>query len=216
MNLMIVNSGVGNVRSVANMLKRLRVDATIIDDPSALVQADAVILPGVGSFDAAMHRLRASGLKSALDDLAADGRTPIMGICLGMQLLADGSEEGDEPGFGWIPGIIRRLRPQDGGAERLRVPHMGWNLVKPTGDPILLDGFEGIPRFYFDHSYHFVPNEAADISATARYGIDLVAGVRRGPIFGVQFHPEKSHRFGLAMFENFVSFVQAGRLSEAS
>lgn len=216
MKLMIVNSGVGNVRSVANMLKRLRVEATISDDPTALAGADAVILPGVGSYDAAMRRMHESGLKSVLDGLAADGRTPILGICLGMQLLADGSEEGDEPGFGWLPGRFQRLRPEDGGEQRLRVPHMGWNLIKPVGDHLLYDGIEGTPRFYFDHSYHFVPQEPADICGVARYGLDLVASVRRGPIFGVQFHPEKSHRFGLAMFQNFVSFARAAVMSEAS
>jgi glutamine amidotransferase len=216
MRLLIVNSGVGNVRSVANMLKRLRVEAEISDDAHALARAEALILPGVGSFDAAMQRMRARGLKSALDDLATSGRTPILGICLGMQLLGDGSEEGAEHGFGWIPGVTRRLLPQQSGGRRLRVPHMGWNLVESTGENVLYQGIQGTPRFYFDHSYHLLPRDPTDVCGIAEYGIGITASVRRGLIFGVQFHPEKSHRFGLSLLGNFVSFARARVCSEAS
>ena len=204
-----MNSGVGNVRSVANMLRRLRVEAEISDRVEVLEAADAIILPGVGSYDAAMRRLRDSGLKPVLDARAAGGRTPILGICLGMQLMGERSEEGAEPGFGWIPGELRRLRPEDGGTARLRVPHMGWNTVDRGADDVLYRGIEGAPRFYFDHSYHFVPSDPSILCGTVRYGIELAAGIRKGALFGVQFHPEKSHRFGLKLLENFVAFASA-------
>jgi len=205
--LMIVNSGVGNVRSVRNMLARLGVDAEISDDPAALAVADAIILPGVGSFDAAMRRMHGGGLVEVLNAQAAGGTTPILGICLGMQLMADASEEGRERGFGWIPGEVRRLKPEDGGATRIRVPHMGWNMIERRAHDILCEGMHAPPRFYFDHSYHFVPRDPAWISGTARHGIDIAASLRRGVLFGVQFHPEKSHRFGLKLLQNFVSFA---------
>ncbi|MCZ7594388.1 MAG: imidazole glycerol phosphate synthase subunit HisH [Hyphomicrobium sp.] len=208
MKLVIVNSGVGNVRSVANMLKRLCVEAEISDDPRALAAADALVLPGVGSFDAAMRRLRASGLKSVLDDLAAAGRTPMLGICLGMQLMGEGSEEGQEPGFGWIGGEFKRFQTSDGGGELIRIPHMGWNVVTvQNDDDPLYAGFTHPPRFYFDHSYYFVPRDAKVAAVMARHGVDFPAGVRQGLLFGVQFHPEKSHRFGFRLLSNFASFA---------
>lgn len=207
MNLVIVNSGVGNVRSVANMLKRFKIIATVSDRPEVVAAADALILPGVGAYDAAMRRLRENDLKSVLDTKAIEGKTPILGICLGMQLMGDRSDEGMEPGFGWIPGELHLLQPKEGEAQEIRVPHMGWNLVVSGGDDLLYRGIEGTPRFYFDHSYHFVPRNPAHISSVSYYGFNLVASIRKGPLFGVQFHPEKSHRFGLKLLENFVSFA---------
>jgi imidazole glycerol-phosphate synthase subunit HisH len=208
-NLVIVNSGVGNVRSVANMLKRFHVAAEISDSPVAVGAADAVILPGVGSFDAAMQRIRQNGLYEVLDVKARAGTTPILGICLGMQLMGERSEEGTEPGFGWIGGELRKFRPDDGGTSRIRVPHMGWNEVKAAANNPLLAGFDTHPRFYFDHSYYFVPREGADCAGTTIYGLPFAAAVSKGLLFGVQFHPEKSHRFGLQLLKNFTQFVMA-------
>lgn len=207
MKLVIVNSGVGNVRSVANMLRRLGVESLISDRADEVRRADAIILPGVGSFDAAVRRFRETGIKDTLDEKARAGSTPILGICLGMQLMGDSSEEGEEAGFGWIPGELRKFRPEDGGAIRIRVPHMGWNEVRAMADNVLLTGFESNPRFYFDHSYYFVPTDAADSAGTATYGREFSAVLRKGLLFGVQFHPEKSHRFGLTLLRNFATFA---------
>lgn len=207
MKLVIVNSGVGNVRSVANMLKRLDVLAEISDDAATVDNADAIILPGVGSFDAAVKRIRQAGLFETLDRKAKAGGTPILGICLGMQLMGVRSEEGSEPGFGWIPGELKKFRPEDGGTSRIRVPHMGWNEVRQTAGDVLLAGFDGDPRFYFDHSYYFIPGDPSDCVGVTSYGRDFAAVLRRGLLFGVQFHPEKSHRFGLRLLRNFALFA---------
>ena len=207
MKLVIVNSGVGNVRSVANMLRRVGAEAVIADDPAVIGAADAIILPGVGSFDAAVRRFRATGLAAALDDKAREGRTPMLGICLGMQLMGERSEEGEEPGFGWVDGESRRFLPSDGGAVPIRVPHMGWNLVSAGHDDPIYAGFDQTPRFYFDHSYYFVPKNPAVSAVTAKHGVEFAAGFRKGLIFGVQFHPEKSHRFGFKLLSNFAAFA---------
>lgn len=127
----------------------------------------------------------------------------MLGICLGMQLMGDRSEEGEEPGFGWIGGDLKRFQAADGGNTPIRVPHMGWNIVAPARDNPLFDGFDGEPRFYFDHSYYFVPNDAGSCAARTRYGVEFAASIRRGNLFGVQFHPEKSHRFGFQLLKNF-------------
>ncbi|MFN3656983.1 MAG: imidazole glycerol phosphate synthase subunit HisH [Pseudolabrys sp.] len=208
MKLVIVNSGVGNVRSVANMLKRLGVECLISDRPKEVEQAGAIIVPGVGSYDAAIRRFRETGLRDALDAKARGGTTPMIGICLGMQLMGDYSEEGDEPGFGWIGGSVKRFDPASGGEKRLRVPHMGWNLVKPE-DGSLFAGLDQPPRYYFDHSYYFTPTDAAHYGARTTYGVEFASGIRKGLLFGVQFHPEKSHRFGFQLFSNFVALAKA-------
>jgi glutamine amidotransferase len=212
--LVIVNSGVGNVRSVANMLRRVGVEATISDDPAAVRAADAIILPGVGSFDAAARRFRASGVADALNEKVAHGKIPVLGICLGMQLMGDRSEEGQESGFSWIGGELKRFQPSDGGADPIRVPHMGWNMVQADSANPLFEGFVGDPRFYFDHSYYFIPSEEASCTARARHGVEFAAGIRRGMLFGVQFHPEKSHRFGFQLLRNFASFAASKARAE--
>jgi glutamine amidotransferase len=193
------------------MLKRIDVTTEIADDPGGIARADALILPGVGSFDAAMRRFRSTGIGEALDRKVGEGATPILGICLGMQLMGDRSEEGSERGFGWISGELKRFQPSDGGGTPIRVPHMGWNVVRAPYDDPLYSGFESEPRFYFDHSYHFLPRDPAACASRAHHGIEFVAGIRRGLLFGVQFHPEKSHRFGLQLLRNFVQIVQLKR-----
>ena len=208
MNVVIINSGVGNVTSIVNMLKRFQVEAKIQDDPNSIEDADALILPGVGSFDAAMRRFRSSGMREALDRIVLQDRTPILGICLGMQLMADRSEEGSERGFGWVQGELKRFLPSDGGDTPIRVPHMGWNIVTALENDPLYWGFNAEPRFYFDHSYYFVPRDATAYASRAHHGIEFAAGIRKGMLFGVQFHPEKSHRFGLALLRNFIEFAK--------
>jgi len=209
MNLVIVNSGVGNVRSVANMLRRVGVEAVISDRVPDIEVADAIILPGVGSFDSAVRRFRATGLANALDDKARRGETPMLGICLGMQLMGERSEEGQDPGFGWIGGKLKKFKPSDGGADTIRVPHMGWNLVAIQADDPLFAGFEQPPRFYFDHSYYFATREPRARTGITRHGVEFAASIRQGLLFGVQFHPEKSHRFGLQLMRNFASFAMS-------
>jgi imidazole glycerol-phosphate synthase subunit HisH len=125
-----------------------------------------------------------------------------------MQLMAEGSEEGSEPGFGWIGGVFKRFKPDDGRGEPIRIPHMGWNLVtaKSSSDPLYTD-FAKVPRFYFDHSYYFAPRDQKVVAAVTRHGVEFPAGFRQGLLFGVQFHPEKSHRFGFRLLSNFASFA---------
>ena len=209
MKVVIVNSGVANVRSVANMLRRLKTESEISDDPAVMAAADVLILPGVGAFDAAIRKFRERRLIEVLNDKVLAQATPVLGLCLGMQLMGDASEEGDEPGFGWIPGRLKRLSPQGKDGQRIRVPHMGWNLIGDHAGCVLYDGMGEEVRFYFDHSYYFIPEDPAHTCGTVDYGLRFAAGIRRDNIFGVQFHPEKSHRFGLALFENFIEFARS-------
>jgi glutamine amidotransferase len=215
LRVVIVNSGVANVRSVANMLRRLKIESAISDNPTDVREADALILPGVGSFDAAMRKFRERDLVDILNEKALMQGVPVLGLCLGMQLMGDSSEEGIEPGLGWISGRLKKLPPKDAVGRRLRVPHMGWNIVENHGDCVLYDSMGDEVRFYFDHSYYFIPEDADQVCGTVEYGLSFAAGIRRENIFGVQFHPEKSHRFGLALFRNFIEFSRA-RVGEAA
>lgn len=206
MTVCVVNSGVANVRSVVNMLRRHKAAARIVERPEELTEATAIVLPGVGSYDAAMKRLRNCGLYEVLSDAALNQRLPFLGLCLGMQLMAEGSEEGVEPGFGWIPGRFLRLKADQ--ARRLRVPHMGWNIVRGTDGLDLYAGMGDEPRFYFDHSYHYPIDGGAEVCGVSRHGVDFAAGIRSGNLCGFQFHPEKSHRFGFQLFANFLAHVE--------
>lgn len=202
-HITIVDYGVGNVASVQNMLKKAGHDAELTSDPEAVVAASKIILPGVGAFDRAAGILRMTGLGEAVVQAAGSG-AQVLGICLGMQLLLEGSEEGEgqEPGLGLIPGRVVAF-PSALREQGIRIPHMGWNSVTRVGDaaalPALVDG----DRFYFVHSFHAVPTDTADRFATAQHGIEFTAMVRRGNVMGAQFHPEKSHRTGMAMLRDF-------------
>lgn len=199
----ILEYGMGNVGSIQNMLNRLSVPNELVRDPDLLDKYDRLILPGVGAFDAGIARLDQSRLRFRLDELASQGM-PILGICLGMQLLGRRSEEGKVSGLGWIQADVIRFKVDAPSvAHRLKVPHMGWNVVSPVNDPQLFQGLPDEPRFYFVHSYHVVCDDPADVIATVRYGGTVTAAVRHGNIHGVQFHPEKSHKFGMKLLENF-------------
>lgn len=211
MKFVIINTGVGNVKSVANMLKRTKVEALISDDSADILTADALILPGVGSYDAALKRFKKLGLVDVLNEKVLAARTPIMGLCLGMQLMATGSEEGDEPGFNWIPGILKKISPIGDKQELVRVPHMGWNIVRDIEGCVLYENMGNEPRFYFDHSYYLQPDNEDHYYGAVYYGSKFAAGIQRNNIFGLQFHPEKSHRFGLEMFRNFVNYASGAR-----
>lgn len=195
--LTIVDVGLGNVASVRNMLDRLGHQAELRPSPEGLSETDRYILPGVGAYDEGVRRLRASGWFAHLRALPE--RTHILGICLGMQLLACGSEEGSERGLGRIPAHFERFD-----VAPLRVPHMGWNLVHPVGTDPLFDPELPEWRYYFTHSYRAVcDDESVEIGQT-RYGINFTTAYRRGNTRGVQFHPEKSHRFGMSLLGRWV------------
>lgn len=198
----VVDYGAGNIGSVLNMIRKVGGQAIASSDPERLRNAEKVLLPGVGSFDNAMHKLEQLDLVRPLKDCAAAG-VPLFGICLGMQLLSHGSEEGKLPGLGLIPGQVRRFR-FDAAQSSLKIPHMGWNQVSVCKKHSIVDGLEDESRFYFVHSYHFECKDPADELFKTHYGYDFTSGVQRGNVIGVQFHPEKSHRFGMRLFKNLI------------
>lgn len=198
----ILNLGMGNLGSLSNMFRRLEVPSMMACAAGDVRAATKLVLPGVGAFDAAMGRIRAvPGLLEALEDRARIARIPILGICLGMQVLTDGSDEGAEPGLGWIPGRATRFSATDG----LKVPHMGWNDVDVMAPSPLTSGLPEGSRFYFVHSYFVRAKNHSDVLLRSRHGCEFDSGIGRDNVFGVQFHPEKSHRFGLALLRNFAN-----------
>ncbi len=198
----IVDYGAGNIGSVLNMIKHVGGLATVARDAAGVLSADKILLPGVGSFDNAMTRLNALNLVEPLKQRAKDS-VPFLGICLGMQLLADASEEGEMAGLGLIPGRVRRFR-FEGETSHLKIPHMGWNLMTPVRAHPLGQGLENGARFYFVHSFYFDSERDEDVLFRSVYGHEFTSGVQRGNVMGVQFHPEKSHRYGMQLIRNFV------------
>ena len=197
----IVDLVLGNIGAVANMLRRAGGIPCLTSDPSDLNQYPKVMLPGVGSFDAAIDRLDAAGFRIALNHYANSGRF-LLGICLGMQLFADCSEEGDRLGLGLIPGVVKRLSFDAG--NQLKIPHMGWNQIACAAEHPLAAGLNGASRFYFVHSYYFDCEDKRDELFRTQYGINFSSGIQHGNVMGVQFHPEKSHRYGMQLIKNFV------------
>jgi glutamine amidotransferase len=198
----IIDYGVGNVAAIANIYKKLDIPAKLSSTVEDVAEADRIVLPGVGSFDWAMERLNRSGLRPALERAALEERKPILGICVGMQMLARGSDEGRLPGFGWIDGHVERFEPQRGG-KRTQLPHMGWNDVEPSDSGGLFAELAVDARFYFLHSYHFGAADSSNVLAVTDYHGRFASAVRAGNILGVQFHPEKSHQWGIKLLENF-------------
>lgn len=202
MTLALIDIESGNLHSVDNALRAAGAsDVVITADPDVIAKVDRIVLPGVGAFGACAANLRAvDGLEEALRDAALTRARPFLGICVGMQLLADtGEEMGEHRGLGWIPGRVARLTPTDPTAK---VPHMGWNDVQPVGEhPLIVPG-----EAYFLHSYHFVPEEGASIAAMTDHGGGIVAAVGRDNVLGVQFHPEKSQDYGLALLARFLEW----------
>lgn len=198
----IVDYGLGNVQAFLNMFKRLGIAASRARDPGELQDASKIILPGVGAFDHAMRLLEESGMRNILDDLVLGKKVPVLGVCVGMQIMAEGSDEGVLSGLGWVPARVRALA-ENPEAAGLPLPHMGWNDVSISRDVPLLRDFEDSPRFYFLHSYYFDCRDPAHVAATAFYGFDFACIVSAGNIHGVQCHPEKSHQFGARLLRNF-------------
>ena len=202
MDVTIVDCGIGNVKSVLRMFEWVDVSAEIAAIPDAAADCSRLVLPGVGAFDAGMGAIEA-GWREVLDHVALERKAPVLGICLGMQLLCRRSEEGERGGLGWIEADVKRL--DTGGDPRLKVPHMGWSEVQPVRPNPLIPSNEGEQRFYHVHSYRAVCDDPADVIATVDYGTPFTTALSRGNIYGVQFHPEKSHRFGMALMRRFAT-----------
>ena len=197
----IVDYGLGNVGAFLTIYNRLNIEARAAKTAEALRDADHILLPGVGSFDHAMELLEQSGMRESLDELVLERGVPVLGVCVGMQILGEASEEGSSAGLGWIKGVVRSLAGREATA-RMPLPHMGWNDVEPTR-PLDLIGAMEDPRFYFLHSFYFDNARSEDCAATVDYGDRFTCMVQRDNVMGVQFHPEKSHHFGSALLKNF-------------
>ena len=198
----IIDYGLGNVLAFLNVFKRQNVSATVAKTASDVRKATKLILPGVGSFDQAMRQLDDSGMRPVIEECVLQQRVPILGVCVGMQMLGNSSEEGQLCGLGWIPGTVKKfdLRRMPPGAN---LPHMGWNDVTPSSSQSLFAGMERDARFYFLHSHYFEAQDPCDVLATTNCGIQFSSAVQRDHIHGVQFHPEKSHHFGSQLLTNF-------------
>jgi len=204
----IVDYGLGNVQAFANMYKRLGFQAVRATSAADLDSATRIILPGVGAFDHAMEELEASGMRAPLEYLVKERKVPVLGICVGMQILASTSEEGSRAGLGWIPGRVRSFRSAVESAQ-LPMPHMGWNDVVPSADTSLFKGLEADSRFYFLHSFFFDCDSPGHALARASYGLDFSCAVAADNVYGVQFHPEKSHHYGATLLKNFAELPYA-------
>lgn len=205
--IVIIDYGMGNVGSILNMLRRIGADAVISRNTTDIENSSRIILPGVGAFDQGMKNLREYGLVDVLEDCVKVRHRPFLGICLGMQLLTERSEEGRLHGLGWVRGEAVRFKFKEG--ERLKVPNMGWNTVSPHRGCQLFFGLEDNPRFYFTHSYHVSCKHTEDIAATTHYGYEFPSAIQHANVFGVQFHPEKSHKYGMRLLENFLCYNSA-------
>jgi glutamine amidotransferase len=201
----IIDYGVGNIGSIANMLKKVNEQSVITSDPDVIARAEKLVLCGIGAFDDGMSRLEKMGIVALLRKKALEDKTPILGICLGMQLFTRGSEEGSKEGLGLVDAFTKKFDFRHIVTERpLRIPHMGWNKVTLSKPSRLFENMYEDPRYYFVHSYHVSLNDPANELLRTTYGIPFTAAFEKGNIIGCQFHPEKSHKFGIKLYENFV------------
>lgn len=199
----IVNYGLGNIHAFANIYKRLNIPVYIASTAEELRNAERIILPGVGSFDWAMSRLNESGMRNILDELVIEKGKPVLGICVGLQMMAKRSDEGVLAGLGWIDAEVRKF-DHTSFKQKTHLPHMGWNDVTPTDNGNnLFKELNSDARFYFLHSYYFHPHILENVIAVTDYNIEFASGVRSNNIYGVQFHPEKSHQWGIQLLKNF-------------
>ena len=201
--IVIVNYGLGNIQAYVNIYKRLNIPVHIAKSAKDLADAEKIILPGVGAFDWAMMRLNESGMRERLDELVLSKGSLVLGICVGMQMMAKRSDEGILEGLGWIDGEVRKF-DEGSFTQKTHLPHMGWNDVLPRQNGCLFRGLESSARFYFLHSYYFAPQRESDVLAITDYYGAFASSVRTGSnVFGVQFHPEKSHQWGIQLLKNF-------------
>jgi len=198
----IIDYGLGNIRAFVNVYERLNIKTKVARVASDIKGSTKIILPGVGAFDYAMSQLNSSGLRDELEKQVIGNKVPVVGICVGMQMLANSSEEGKLPGLGWLNAEVK-LFDSSLIKYKTQLPHMGWNTMNPLKNKNLLDGFNGPSRFYFLHSYYFKCNNENEIIANSNYGITYASVVNRDNIYGIQFHPEKSHSNGIKLLHNF-------------
>jgi glutamine amidotransferase len=202
----IIDYGLGNIRAFVNVYERLNIKTKVAHTAADIRDAEKIILPGVGAFDYAMSQLNASGMRDELEKQVLVNKVPVVGICVGMQMLAKSSDEGKLPGLGWIDGEVK-LFDESLITYKTRLPHMGWNTMTPVKPNALLETFNGESRFYFLHSYYFSCNNPEDSIATTEYGIRYTSAVNKDKIYGIQFHPEKSHANGIQLLKNFATLV---------
>lgn len=207
--IVVVDYGMGNCNSILNMFRKVGANVCISNDPQVLATARGIVLPGVGSFDNGMRKLNQTGLLSHMEEAVLHRKVPFLGVCLGMHLLFNHSEEGQEPGLGWVSGKVVRFNFADEKFSGLKVPHMGWNRAAIRKGSSFIDAVSADDerRYYFVHSFHAVCENDSDILATTTYGYEFVSGVQRDNILGFQFHPEKSHRYGVQLFKQFNELV---------
>jgi imidazole glycerol-phosphate synthase subunit HisH len=198
----IVDYGLGNIQAFANIYKRLDVPVKFAKTADDFADSTHIILPGVGAFDWAMERLDASGMRATLNRLVLDDKRPVLGICVGMQMMARRSDEGSAEGLGWFDAEVKRF-DESRIQGRTHLPHMGWNDVQPRSTADLFQEMGEGARFYFLHSYYFAPNDPADVLAQTDYGYRFACAVKRGNVYGIQCHPEKSHSWGIQLLKNF-------------
>ena len=200
----IIDYGVGNIGSIANMLRKINAESVITSNPVEIAKASRLILCGIGAFDDGMAKLETLGILDVLKKKVLEDKTPIMGVCLGMQLFTRGSEEGKKEGLSFVDAYTKKFDFGSNGQQQLRVPHMGWNEVELSKPSRLFENMYEEPRFYFVHSFHAVMDRPGDELLKANYGYPFTAAFEKENIIGVQFHPEKSHKYGMRLYEKFI------------
>ena len=200
----IVNYGSGNINAIGNIYDRLCIPFKVASNPVDIIGAERIILPGVGAFDETMAILDSSGFRAVLDREVLENQVPVLGVCVGMQILAEKSEEGIHPGLGWIKGEVKKI-DTNLLTEKPKIPHLGWNSVKVSKQSELFNSIDEEMGFYFLHSYYFECDNPGDIMSTTFYGKEFASSVNHDNIYGVQFHPEKSHHNGVQLLKNFAN-----------